>query len=135
MIWRNVSFLYANTDFNLKYFIPKSFWVKFGYRRNNCDVSGTLSGMSEWYVCIYTEMLNFLIQISLFSLKHVYTYMKVQIHYKLHSKDYQDNSVFYVSRIYNGQWIVKLIEAQNHHHHQPINVPTAGAQAFLMDYT
>jgi hypothetical protein len=21
-----------------------------------------------------------------------------------------------------------------HHHHQPINVPTAGAQAFLMDY-
>jgi hypothetical protein len=22
-----------------------------------------------------------------------------------------------------------------HHHHQPINVPTAGAQAFLMDYT
>jgi hypothetical protein len=24
----------------------------------------------------------------------------------------------------------------NHHfHHQPINVPTAGAQAFLMDYT
>jgi hypothetical protein len=23
----------------------------------------------------------------------------------------------------------------SHHHHQPINVPTAGAQAFLMDYT
>jgi hypothetical protein len=23
----------------------------------------------------------------------------------------------------------------NHHHQQPINVPTAGAQAFLMDYT
>jgi hypothetical protein len=23
----------------------------------------------------------------------------------------------------------------HHHHHQPINVPTAGAQAFLMDYT
>jgi hypothetical protein len=22
-----------------------------------------------------------------------------------------------------------------HHHHQPINVPTAGAQAFLIDYT
>jgi hypothetical protein len=22
-----------------------------------------------------------------------------------------------------------------HHHHQPINAPTAGAQAFLMDYT
>jgi hypothetical protein len=22
----------------------------------------------------------------------------------------------------------------HHHHHQPINVPTAGAQAFLMDY-
>jgi hypothetical protein len=22
----------------------------------------------------------------------------------------------------------------SHHHHQPINVPTAGAQAFLMDY-
>jgi hypothetical protein len=22
-----------------------------------------------------------------------------------------------------------------HHHHQPIIVPTAGAQAFLMDYT
>jgi hypothetical protein len=22
-----------------------------------------------------------------------------------------------------------------HHHHQPINVPTAGAQAFLMDYS
>jgi hypothetical protein len=23
----------------------------------------------------------------------------------------------------------------NYHHHQPINVPTAGTQAFLMDYT
>jgi hypothetical protein len=23
----------------------------------------------------------------------------------------------------------------SHHHHQPINVPTAGAQAFLMDYS
>jgi hypothetical protein len=23
----------------------------------------------------------------------------------------------------------------NHHHHQPINVPTAGTQAFLMDNT
>jgi hypothetical protein len=22
----------------------------------------------------------------------------------------------------------------HHHHHQPINAPTAGAQAFLMDY-
>jgi hypothetical protein len=22
----------------------------------------------------------------------------------------------------------------HHHYHQPINVPTAGAQAFLMDY-
>jgi hypothetical protein len=22
----------------------------------------------------------------------------------------------------------------HHHHHQPINVPTAGAQAFFMDY-
>jgi hypothetical protein len=30
--------------------------------------------------------------------------------------------------------IVLLIEAENIHH-QPINVPTAGAQAFLMDYT
>jgi hypothetical protein len=23
----------------------------------------------------------------------------------------------------------------HHHHHQPLNAPTAGAQAFLMDYT
>jgi hypothetical protein len=25
--------------------------------------------------------------------------------------------------------------AFRHHHHQPINVPTAGAQAFFMNYT
>jgi hypothetical protein len=29
-----------------------------------------------------------------------------------------------------GLYFVK----KNHHHHQPINVPTAEAQAFLMDY-
>jgi hypothetical protein len=27
------------------------------------------------------------------------------------------------------------VSVNNHHHHQPINVPTAGAQAFPMDYT
>jgi hypothetical protein len=29
----------------------------------------------------------------------------------------------------------KLFKLKNHHHHQPINVPTAWAQAFLMSYT
>jgi hypothetical protein len=28
-----------------------------------------------------------------------------------------------------------LLASVNIHHHQPINVPTAGAQAFLMDST
>jgi hypothetical protein len=29
----------------------------------------------------------------------------------------------------------EYLEYLFHHHHQPINVLTAGAQAFLMDYT
>jgi hypothetical protein len=32
-------------------------------------------------------------------------------------------------------WVVMLSgKDDRHHHHQPINVPTAGAQAFHMDY-
>jgi hypothetical protein len=27
-----------------------------------------------------------------------------------------------------------VINYESNHHHQPINVPTAGVQAFLMDY-
>jgi hypothetical protein len=27
-----------------------------------------------------------------------------------------------------------IIHTHHHHHYQPINVPTAGTQAFLMDY-
>jgi hypothetical protein len=34
------------------------------------------------------------------------------------------------SQLHSVLSLVKL----HHHHHQPINVPTAGAQAFLMDY-
>jgi hypothetical protein len=29
---------------------------------------------------------------------------------------------------------ISFLGTPHHHHHQPINVPTAGAQAFLMDY-
>jgi hypothetical protein len=31
--------------------------------------------------------------------------------------------------------VVESIQKDYHHHHQPMNVPTAGAQAFLMDYS
>jgi hypothetical protein len=31
--------------------------------------------------------------------------------------------------------VVLSIKVLLHHHHKPINVPTAGAQTFLMDYT
>jgi hypothetical protein len=30
---------------------------------------------------------------------------------------------------------LQYFDLVRYHHHQPINVPTAGAQAFLMDYT
>jgi hypothetical protein len=34
-----------------------------------------------------------------------------------------------------GAWIKKSCETTlDHHHHQPIDVPTVGAQAFLMEY-
>jgi hypothetical protein len=31
--------------------------------------------------------------------------------------------------------ILRPLRKKHHHHYQPINVPTSGAQAFLMDYT
>jgi hypothetical protein len=40
---------------------------------------------------------------------------------------------FVLSRIPYEMYI--LFYNNCHHHHQPINVPTAGAQAFLMDDT
>jgi hypothetical protein len=34
-----------------------------------------------------------------------------------------------------GGWQIHQVFINHHHHHHPINVLTAGAQAFLMDYT
>jgi hypothetical protein len=34
-----------------------------------------------------------------------------------------------------GHAVTQLVSKHTDHHHQPINVPTTGAQAFLMYYT
>jgi hypothetical protein len=46
-----------------------------------------------------------------------------------------DKKVNFIRPILNYfSFIVSERICIHHHHHQPINVPTAGAQAFLMDY-
>jgi hypothetical protein len=38
-----------------------------------------------------------------------------------------------LARIIRLKHFLQLADMFHHHHYQPINVPTAGAQAFLMD--
>jgi hypothetical protein len=42
------------------------------------------------------------------------------------------DNIFFKS---DEQLLTSLLPTFHHHHYQPINVPTAGAQALLMDYT
>jgi hypothetical protein len=39
----------------------------------------------------------------------------------------------YIHTLYPVLYLLAIL-IHHHRHHQPINVPTAGAQAFLMDY-
>jgi hypothetical protein len=47
-----------------------------------------------------------------------------------HTKDLKEQVINIYMKTIDPPWLRTV-----HHHHQPINVPTAGAQAFLMDYT
>jgi hypothetical protein len=55
-------------------------------------------------------------------------------------KDNNETSIQYANNDVNVELKRNTIDYRtqtgcHHHHHQPINVPTAGAQAFLLDYT